>query len=117
MSMERIEWCCSTDSAGATLPDKYSYHAGIIVNEKTADEAASCYASDWLIDTFDCTELEVWVRGDGKLYHGYLEMTDIDAKDDDGNAIEVSQVPCDMEYAGSADWTLSGELDLIEEGE
>ena len=44
-------------------------------------------------------------------------MTDIDAEDEDGNTIEVSHVPCDMSYAGCADWALSGELDLIEEGE
>lgn len=67
-----------------------------IVRSFTPLSAANDYCRDFLCDQFDSgTEMEVWVRDEeDKLWHGYAQMTDCDAKDEDGNDVD----PESLEY-------------------
>lgn len=82
------------------------------------DRAAEKYCQDYLCDGFgNGTEMEIWVRDDDdKVWHGYIEMTDCEAEDEDGNELEPSELEwSELAMAGSTEWHPSGKLEPWDE--
>jgi len=84
------------------------------------DRAAEKYCQEYLHDGFgNGTEMEIWVRdADDNVWHGYIEMTDCEAEDEEGNSLEPSELEwSDLAMAGSTEWHPSVNLEPWDESD